>query len=159
LFSALRLVEQLAVIFAERALVTVECIGTRGVGRSPIKRARVGAELCSSENADALRVGTGAGIAKASTAREGAFAALDATESRRDIIELDSEGSATPLVSALDSVFFSGAFLEAVGFSSTTRGRTGSVFAALPASMAAALGGSVAATVVGVTEDAPSAGG
>src|SRR3954465_14205985 len=86
------------------------CCGMRGVGRSPIRRARMGAAASLSPSPDwriLICAGVGANIDSAIGLE--LLPALAASESIREMTAVDRAG----IVSGLTSIFFSGAFFEA----------------------------------------------
>src|SRR5205814_6733048 len=126
----------------------------RGVGRSPIRRARWGAVGCSdSPKVERRLPNVLLGVTTTSPGRADALA-RDATESRRDRTALESVGSVRDFVSDFFSGAFSGAFFDAEGRSSTARERVGAAFAAPAASFVIAVRAGP-----GVTELAVAAGG
>src|SRR5204862_8297730 len=130
----------------------------RGVGRSPIRRARWGAADCSDSPKVERRLPNELlGVTTTSPGRADALA-REATESRRDRTAFESVGSVRDLVSDFFSgVFsgvFSGAFFDADGRSSTARERVGAVLAAPAASFVVAVRAGP-----GVTELTVAAGG
>lgn len=127
------------------------CCGTRGVGRSPIKRARVGTIAVSLSPSPDRRMLTcaGAGVNMASVIGLELLPALAATESRREMTAVDSAG----IVSGFASTFFSAAFLDTAECSSVVCGRGSAALLELStiaagAVMPRSLAESVAATVL-----------